>query len=393
MKDYMDIKIQGFQQLTGATINVVKASTPITWYQDVNTDIQGLGSIDLYSIFGNWIPTMAEKGHGLLDISQNVREQVGLDWFDIMPAVRSGVATYKKRVYGIPVDGDVIIMLYRTDLVEDVGLPTPNSWDDVLKIIDYYADQDINGDGAADYANCFSTKSKEIASAIFWAIASSFLQTKGVDIKHAHLSHQYLNNNIQYLILIRSFFKGTSQGAFFDPETFDPISATHDKFGDLLEVYKKLVQQSPFRDNGETGWQDTLQLFQEGRCVLWYNYPGPTKILVSNQVANNMTGILRYAPLPGMKCTDNIECPHMRDGVSHAPFLANGGYAFAVNNRSATTQQKMALDFSFYISDPDISYHDVAYPKSFLDPLRLRHTAALTNVDSPQSRAFLENGW
>ena len=96
-----------------------------------------------------------------------------------MPAVRQGVATYNEEVYAVPVDGDVIIMLYREDLVEGEGLPTPYSWDDVMEIIDYFKDKDFTGDGEADYVTCFSTAESDIAGTMFWSIASTFLQTKG----------------------------------------------------------------------------------------------------------------------------------------------------------------------------------------------------------------------
>ena len=66
----------------------------------------------------------------LKDVSNDINV-VGLGWFDVVPAVRTGVAMYKKNIYAVPLDGDVIVMLYRKDLVEGVGLPTPhtcNNW-------------------------------------------------------------------------------------------------------------------------------------------------------------------------------------------------------------------------------------------------------------------------
>lgn len=365
--DYMEAKVKGFEELTGANIRIAAKSTQNTWFADVKQDVEGAGIIDLYSIFGNWIPTFADKG-GLKSITTEVREQVGLDWLDIMPAVRQGVATYNEEVYAVPVDGDVIIMLYREDLVEDVGLPTPNSWDDVMEIIDYYKDKDFTDDDEADYATCFSTAQSDIAGTMFWSIASTFLQTKG-----------------------------TSQGAFFDPETFEPASA-NPIFEDILEMYNKLVQASPFRDHGEYGWQDNLAEFQSGRCVLWFNYPGPTRVIVSNQKKNGQSGILRYQQLPGMNCDKllekGVECTFpSKDGNNHAPFLASGGMSFAVSDSSSPERAQLALDFAFYMSDPDISYEDVAYPGSYLDPLRQRHTADLQIPSSPQSKAFLKYGW
>eukprot|EP00521_Asterionellopsis_glacialis_P011617 CAMPEP_0195307030 /NCGR_PEP_ID=MMETSP0707-20130614/37506_1 /TAXON_ID=33640 /ORGANISM="Asterionellopsis glacialis, Strain CCMP134" /LENGTH=877 /DNA_ID=CAMNT_0040371267 /DNA_START=157 /DNA_END=2790 /DNA_ORIENTATION=- len=365
MGDYLKAKVEGFQNLTGATINN-QWTTQSSWFRDIEEDVNGGGIIDLYSIFGNWIPTFADED-GFLDITDDIANQVGLDWFDIMPAVRQGVASYKGSTYAVPVDGDVIIMLYRTDLVEEKGLPTPNTWDDVLEIIKYYdvdENSDFTGDGVADYAVCVSTQAEDIAGTMFWAVASSLLQTQG-----------------------------TSQGTFFNPDTFDPRSS-EPEFIEVLKLYDSLVQASPFRDYGPKGWGDNLEEFEKGRCALWINYPGPTRILVGNQKKNNMSGVLNYAPLPGKKCESSIECPHRtKDGVSHAPFLASGGVGLAVNKRAPILKQQAAIAFAFYISDPAVGYWDVAVSGSFLDPLRQRHTVALSNPESEESQAFLEYGW
>ena len=366
---FMQEKIRNFENLTGASVNQV-FSTQATWYQDVYEDIVNYdhGFIDLYASFGNWVPYFAELG-GFKDISDEIINQaVGEDWLDIMPAVRTGVATYNGKIYAVPLDGDVIYMIYRTDLVEGRGLPTPRSWKDVVDILDYYGKEenaDFTNDTIADYGNCFATAENDISNKMFWAIASSVLQTQG-----------------------------TSQGAFFDAETMDPISSS-DNFQDVLLMVNKLVQNSPFRDDQSgVDWQKTRSLFNEGRCVLFYNYPGPIKSIISDQVKNGMSGKINLAPLPGKKCIDGEYCPFQSEyGVNHAPFLASGGMAYAVNSRISEQKQAAALDFALYLSDPGGSFWDVAHPESFLDPLRLRHTASLSNNRTKESRAFLDFGW
>lgn len=362
--NYYVHKFRDFERLTGATV-MEAVSTTETKFSDIYDDIanHNPGSIDLYTCFGNWIPQFVEMG-GIKEINEEIGE-VGLDWFDIMPAVRFGVSTYEQKTYAVPVDGDVIIMLYRTDLVEGAGLPTPRTWDDVETILDFYEGKDINGDGFADYGNCFATKRGNIADKIFWSIASSFLQTQG-----------------------------TSQGSFFDPETMEPISA-NPKFIDVLKIFKKLTLHSPFRDNTEgVRWQETSEMFQSKQCVLFYNYVGPIKQIIGNQKERDLSGILNILPLPGMKCGKNDMCPHKSaHGANHAPFLASGGQAYAVNSRSSKEKQKAAIDFAFYVSDPAVSFWDVAHKDSFLDPLRMRHTASLSNNQSPEAQAFLAFGW
>jgi len=363
-KEYYMPKFRNFEKLTGATVKEIE-STTASWYDDVRDDIinRSPGFIDLYASFGNWIPDFVELG-GLQDISEQVGE-VGLDWFDIMPAVRLGVASYKQKIYAVPVDGDVIMMLYRKDLVEDVGLPTPRSWDDVFKILEYYKGKDFNGDGVPDYGTCFASARNDIGDKMFWAIASSILQ-----------------------------LQGTSEGTFFDAKTMEPISA-NPRFKQVLQIFQKLVLSSAFRDNNAgVPWKDSMADFLDGRCIMFYNYLGPIKAIIGQQAEKGLAGKLNVAPLPGIKCGMEDYCPHKSDdGASHAPFLASGGMSYAVNSRISNQKQKAALDFAFYLSDPAVSFWDVAYHSSFLEPLRRRHTASLGNNETEEAKAFLANGW
>lgn len=81
------------------------------------------------------------------------------------------------------------------------------------------------------------------------------------------------------------------------------------------------------------------------------------------------------------------------DGANHAPFLASGGMTYAINDRSSSVEKQAALDFILYLSDPAVSWWDVAYPESFLDPLRYRQISALGNIQSKEAQTFIEFGW
>ena len=136
-------------------------------------------------------------------------------------------------------------------------------------------------------------------------------------------------------------------------------------------------------------------MFNEGRCVLFYSVPGPIKSIIHTQKENGMSGILNLAPLPGKKCRQTDYCPYAspEHGVNHAPFLAGGGMIYAINSRSSLEKQQAGLDFASYLSDPAVSFWDVAHPGSFLNPLRMRHTSSLANNSTREALAFLEFGW
>jgi multiple sugar transport system substrate-binding protein len=360
-EEYFDHKFAGFEELTGAKIikSIVRLDT---WYQQLEADLNlEKGLVDAYMLFGNWIPSLASMGK-FMELTQEVKRE-GLDWGDILPAIRNGVSIFNKKIYSIPIDGDVIMSLYRKDLVDDVGLPPIRNWDDVRYIANYYDGKDINGDGVPDFPICIPTAEISISHSIFWAVASSFLQTQG-----------------------------TSQGTFFNPDTMDPISSKPE-FVEILDYYKFLVQNSHFREypNG-VDWETVAGDID--RCVLYFSYAGSIRNLISNQAQLNLTGKLSIAPLPGIACEDKSVCPFTSaDGASHAPFLASGGMTYAVNGRSSDPEKKAALDFILYLSDPAVSWWDVANPDSYLDPCRYRQISALGNIQSKESQTFLDFGW
>ena len=85
-------------------------------------------------------------------------------------------------------------MYYRADLLKEAGFNPPTTWDEYLKIAKYFHGKDLNEDGKPDYGSCLSKKPGNVTCWAMWSIAASLLQ-----------SH------------------GTQQGAFFDPETMQPL--------------------------------------------------------------------------------------------------------------------------------------------------------------------------
>lgn len=50
------------------------------------------------------------------------------------PIFRNFSATYKGRIYSIPLDGDFHMVYYRSDLLKQAGLTPPTNWDEYLAI-------------------------------------------------------------------------------------------------------------------------------------------------------------------------------------------------------------------------------------------------------------------
>merc|ERR1719445_637321 len=191
--------------------------------------------------------------------------------------------------------------------------------------------------------------------------------------------------------------EGTAEGVFFDPETMEP-KMSKPIFKDAMQIYKRLVLASPFASIGPTSWLANNGFFDEGRCGLTFNFPGPVKMIISNQkggVAFNLTGKLDVVKLPGVACSDlpDTACPHNDKGVNFAPNFAGGGASGCIRASTEKDKKDAIFDFFSWLSDPEIGYLVVANPGTLLDPFRASHVNGLENADSKTARAFLAQGW
>lgn len=103
-------------------------------YQKVLTDLStGTNAFDAYVFASQWMVDYVEPGY-LTDISDWVTSNPDLQWDDIGPFFRDFSASYKGKVYTIPLDGDFQMVYYRTDVAEELGLSAPQTWDDYLAL-------------------------------------------------------------------------------------------------------------------------------------------------------------------------------------------------------------------------------------------------------------------
>lgn len=98
--------------------------------------------------------------------------------------------------------------------------------------------------------------------------------------------------------------------------------------------------------------------------------------------------------MPGKKCSNDENCPFATHGINYAPYLASGGFAYAVNSRVSQEKQAAALSFALYLADPQSSFWDVAHSQSFLNIHRLRHKdISLEKNETRLAKAYLDFGW
>lgn len=338
-----------FTERTGIKVNVTVV--PFSdLYQKILTDLAtGTNAFDVYVFAPQWMVDYVEPGY-LEPLTDRVANNAELQWEDIAPFFRDFSASYKGEIYTIPLDGDFQMVYYRTDVLEELGMEPPQTWEDYLAIAEAAHGMDMNGDGEGDYGSCISKKRAAQAYWMVSSIASAYLQSQG-----------------------------TAQGGFFDLDTFKPLYGDNEGFRKALEVYKATTQFGPPEElNLDVG--DTRGLWTAGRCALSIDWGdiGTLAIAEGSQV-NGKTGavilpgstqVLDRATGKLVPCDANT-CPYAVDGVNHAPFAAFGGWSGAINAASDDATKDAAFNYLAYVSAPEQSNVDVTIGATGFNPYRI----------------------
>jgi multiple sugar transport system substrate-binding protein len=338
-----------FQEMTGARVNVI--TVPFSdLYQRVLTDMAtGTNSFDAFVFAPQWMVDYVTPGF-LEDLTERVRGDEALQWDDVAPFFRDFSSTYQGRVYTIPLDGDFQMVYYRSDLLEAEGLEPPNTWEDYLATAETFHGRDINDDGEGDYGSCISKKRNAQAYWMIWSVAGGFLQTQG-----------------------------TSQGAFFDRETMEPL-VDNEAFARALDIYQQTTEFGPPDElNLDVG--DTRSLFVSGRCALSIDWGDIGALAVDPQqsVVQDKVGAVILPGTPEVLDRETGElvpcdeqtCPHADDeGINHAPFSAFGGWSGAINAAAPDEVKDAAYAFLSYMSQPEQANVDVTIGETGFNPYR-----------------------
>lgn len=345
-----------FAAATGAKVNVI--TVPFSdLYQQILTDAAtGTNSYDGYLFAPQWMVDYIVPGY-LEDLTPRVEADSALEWDDVGAFFRDFSASYDGKIYTIPLDGDFQMVYYRTDILAELGMEAPKTWDDYLAIAAAAHGKDMNGDGEADYGSCIGKARNNQGYWFITSIASAWIQSQG-----------------------------TSQGAFFDTETLEPL-VNNAGFEKALEFYVASTQYGP-PDELNLGVGDTRGLWTAGRCALTLDWGdiGTLAISEGSQV-NGKTGAVI---LPGSTevwnretgaletCNDEL-CPYHVGGVNHAPFAAFGGWSGAVNAATSDEKKDAVYALFSYMNQPAQSNADVTVGATGMNPYR---TSQFENIQN-----------
>ncbi len=357
-----------FEALTGAKINVV--TVPFSdLYQTILTDqATGTLSYEAFVFAPQWMVDYVVPGY-LEDLTPYVEADADLQWEDVGQFFREFSASFGGSIYTIPLDGDFHMVYYRTDVLEQIGMEPPTTWDEYLAVAAAANGMDMNGDGEGDFGSCIAKKRGEQGYWWITSIAAPFIQTQG-----------------------------TSQGAFFDAETFNPL-VNNAGFIRALEIYKETNQYgSP--DELAMGVGDTRGMWTSGRCALTLDWGdiGSLAVAEGSQV-NGLTGavispgstmVLDRATGELVECSAET-CPNAIDGVNHAPFAAFGGWSGGVSSQIDQLAKDAAYAYFSYMAQPAQANVDVTIGATGFNPYRISqfedNTAWLAGGFSEESAA------
>jgi len=337
-----------FTALTGAKVNVIVVPFSDLYSQILTDAATGTNSYDAWVFAPQWMVDYITPGY-IEDLTDRVANDPSIQWEDVGAFFRDFSATFSGKIYTIPLDGDFHMVYYRSDLLAQEGLQPPETWDDYLAIARTFHGQDLNDDGDPDYGSCISKKRGAQAYWFITDFAASMIQSQG-----------------------------TSQGAFFNPDTMEPL-VDNAAFRKAMEVYKETTQYGPPDElNLDVG--DTRGLFTSGRCALSMDWGDigtlaidPATSTVQDKVGAvitpGSTEVLDWATGNLVPC-DATTCPNAIDGVNHAPFAAYGGWSGGINATADQLKKDAAYAFFSYMSAPAQSNVDVTIGPTGFNPYR-----------------------
>ncbi len=360
-----------FEELTGAQVNV--ATVPFSdLFTRLLTDwATGTNSIDAAVFAPQWAVDFIAADL-LEDLTDRVAADPDLRADDIGLFFRDFSQQFNGRTYLLTVDGDFQMVYYRTDVLDQLAMDPPETWEDYLAIAKAADGLDMNGDGQGDFGSCIAKKPAAQSYWMLTSVAAQFLQSQG-----------------------------TGQGVFFDTETLDPLFGPNEGFSAALDVYLATTEFGPPDElNLDVG--DTRGLFTTGRCALSIDW-GDIGTLAIDPDTSSVIDKVGAVVLPGssrvldratgtlVDC-DSDTCPFAVNGINHAPFAAFGGWSGGVNRAADQSVKDAAYAFFSYMSQPEQSNVDVTIGITGFNPYRISQFENLDAwIEAGMSEAAAEN--
>lgn len=342
-----------WQVRTGGKINLVTAPFGELYSKLMSSFALGTAAYDVALFASAWMGDFAGNRY-LLDLTDRIKADAGLNWGDILPTYQQTV-NWGGLLYALPIDGDVHTVYYRRDALENTkhkarfkakygyDLRPPATWKEYRDIAEFFNGWDWAGDGKKRFGVLEAFRRGGQAFWFFMSHAASYVSVPGQ--------------------------KGNM---FFDPQTMKP-QINNPGFVKALEDWVALVKLGPpGMINFDSG--DVRSQFAAGVAALALDW-GDTGIVGGTDPKSIVRGKIGTIVLPGSpqvydyktgKWT-TVERPNV------APYLAFGGWVCGV--MVTTKNPSAAYDFCRTIAEPKNSYTAVTTAETGLNPFRASHFA------------------
>jgi len=320
-----------WEKLTGIKINVIEAPLDQMFTKTMQAYRAGSGAYDVLNVVPNQMPDLALAG-ALEPLDSFVDKYEFRDELQkIAPVYRDNQMKVEGVIYGLPDDGDVLILYYRRDIFDDpemksafkakhgYDLAPPKTWKEFSDIGQFITDK--------------------MAPKTYGA---AMLRQPG---------------NAQYLFQERFRVEG---GKFFDADTMK--ATINSDVG--VAAFKAMVEENKFMPPGVEQWGfiEAFNAFLSGDIAMTISWPP-----VGRWAAGYGKGTEALSWIPETKVADKIGYALPPGGT---PELA-AGFSLAV--ASGSKNKEAAYLFIQWMNSEEISLQRVQLPYSLRDPFRESH--------------------
>ncbi|MDE0388998.1 MAG: sugar ABC transporter substrate-binding protein, partial [Rhodospirillales bacterium] len=308
-----------WEELTGIKVNVIESQVNEMFPKMLQEHRAGTGAYDVLSVVPAWMGDMVRAGavEPLDAYVDKYGYRAELD--DIGDVYRENQMRIGDTIYGFPDDGDVLILYYRKDIFEEMGLSVPTTWDEFYEVSKAITD----------------AKAPEVYGA-------GFMRVRGL---------------LHYFYQERARNEGCK---FFDAES---MKATVNGPG-CVKALAGMVKDNTTMPPGVEQWGaiESLAAFNAGQIAMTQWWPpvgrwsagyGTDDIAMQWVPPSVVAGKVGYALPPG----------------GHPQLAA--GFAMAVS--SSSKNKDAAYLYIQWINSIDISGQRVQLPYTLRDPFRKSH--------------------
>lgn len=280
----------------------------------------------------------------VLEVPANLRGRLGLD--QIPDLYNKYQLSWNGKLYGIPWDGDMLMLNYRKDLLSDpkyqeafktqfgYDLAAPESWKQYADIAQFFTGKD-------------------------WDNGKPGYGLVELPMRKNHAWNGFLSRAAGYAKL------PDDPAFFFDPTTMKP-RINNPGFVKALEDWKTAMQWGP-PDMQSYDWAANAQAFVGGRAALdiqWGDI-GPMSVDPNTSVVQDKVG---FAVTPGSTSVWNTKTEKWESSAepNKAPFAGFGGWIYVVPK--LTKHPDAALDLATFLGSPEVRLKAVTTPGCGVNP-------------------------